>query len=245
MKVLDDLKIQPKCLDCELRTESFFCNLSQANLQVFESLKRTRHYPSHSALFMEGQPSDGVYILCQGRVKLSTCSRDGKVIILHIAEAGETLGLTATVSDSIHLATAEALESCQVNFVGKDDFLRFVQQNSEVCFNVVKQLSHKYHTAYIQIRSLGLSASAADKLTKLLLELSKANGSQSGESIRLKVPYTHEEIAEMIGTSRETVTRLMKSFRDRDLIFKKGSDVIIPDLGKLEATIGVPYQAKM
>src|SRR5215216_266587 len=105
MKVLNNLKIQHKCLDCKLRSENFFCNFQESDLQIFESLKITNAYPKGTTLFMEGQPANGVYMLCQGRVKLSTCSRDGKVIILRIAEAGEVLGLSALVSDSEYEAT--------------------------------------------------------------------------------------------------------------------------------------------
>lgn len=182
-------------------------------------------------------------MLCQGRVKLSTCSRDGKVIILRIAGAGEVLGLSATVSDLNYESTAEVLEPCQVNFVRKEDFLRLLMQNPEACFSAMKQLSGKYHKAYVQIRSFGLSHTAADKLAKLMLEWCKTNGNGNG-TVHLKIPYTHEEIAEMIGTSRETVTRLLKDFKARKLISAKGSDFIIHDRVKLDATIGGLHAAK-
>jgi CRP/FNR family transcriptional regulator, cyclic AMP receptor protein len=242
MKALNNFKVQQQCVGCEMRSANFFCNLSESALQGFEKLKITNAYPKGATLFMEGHPSNGIFMLCQGRVKLSTCSRDGKVIILRVAEPGEVLGLSATVSNLNYETTAEVIESCQVNFVRKDDFLRFIAQNAEACFSAVKQLSYKYHTAYTQVRSFGLSHTAADKLTKLLLEWCKTNIKSNGNgngSIRLKISYTHEEIAEMIGTSRETVTRLFKDFRDRELITLKGSDLIIHDPQKLDATIGV------
>ena len=238
MKVLDNFKIQHTCFECKLRSANFFCGLSESSLQIFESLKITYAFPKGSTLFMEGHSSTGIYMLCQGRVKLSTCSRDGKVIILRIAEAGEVLGLSATVSDLNYESTAEVLEMCQVNFVRKEDFLPFLANNSEACFSAVKQMSNKYHTAYIQVRSFGLSHTAADKLAKLLLEWGKANNNGSGE-IHLKISYTHEEIAEMIGSSRETVTRILKDFKARKLITLKGSDLIIHDQKKLDAAIGV------
>jgi CRP/FNR family transcriptional regulator len=234
MKLLHKLKIQRHCHNCELRSESFFCNLPQSILRNLEALKITNSYPKGAKLFMEGQPSNGIYMLCQGKVKLSTCSKDGKVIILRIAEPGEVLGLSATVSDSPYEATASVLEPCQVNFVRKEDFLCFLQQNSEGSFNAVKQLSRNYNSANIQIRSIGLSHSVAERLARLFLELNKANGDANG---CLKMPYTHEEIAEMIGTSRETVTRVLTDFRDKNLITLKGSDLIIHDKDKLEATI--------
>ena len=238
MKVLNNFRVQHKCTGCGLHSESFFCNLPEPDLQIFESLKITNAYPKGTIIFIEGQPAGGIYMLCQGRVKLSTCSRDGKVIILRIAEAGEVLGLSATVSDSVYEATAEVLESCQVNFVRKGDFLRFLQGNVNGCLNAVKKLSREYHTTFTQVRSLGLSASIADRLAKLFLEWCRTNGANNGSGVHLKISYTHEEIAEMIGTSRETVTRILKDFKNKNLITLKGSDLIIPDKKRLEAVIG-------
>lgn len=242
MKGLNNLKVQHRCNDCELPSRGFFCNLQKPTLQNLDSLKISNLYPRGSVLFIEGQPSQGVYILCQGRVKLSTCSPDGKVIILQIAEPGEVLGLSAVVSDSPFEATAEVVEPCQVNFVRKSDFLRFLQQNTDACLSAVKQLSQNYQTAHLQICSLGLSHSVADKLAKLFLSWcnSNGNGSLNGNGmVRLKISYTHEEIAEMIDTSRETVSRLLKNFRERKLISLKGADLVIHDKKKLEAIVGI------
>lgn len=244
MKTLNNFKVQQKCLGCALRSANFFCSLSESFVQTFESLKITGAYPKGATLFMEGQPANGIYMLCQGRVKLSTCSRDGKIIILRVADAGEVLGLSATVSGLNYEATAQVLEPCQVNFVRKEDFLRLLANNTEACFSAMKQLSHKYHTAYIQVRSFGLSHTAADKLAKLLLEWAKTNSNGSG-AIHLKISYTHEEIAEMIGTSRETVTRILNDFKARKLITLKGSDLIIHDQKKLDATIGARAKSRL
>lgn len=219
----------------------FFCNLKQSTMQALDALKISNLYPRGSALFIEGQPSQGVYILCRGRIKLSTCSRDGKVIILQIAEAGEVLGLSAVISGSAFEATAEVIEPCQISFIRKADFLRILQQNPDACLNAVRQLSQNYQTAYLQICSLGLSSSVADKLAKLFLGWC-GNGSANGSShavVHLKISYTHEEIAEMIGTSRETVSRLLKDFRERKIISLKGSDLIIHDRRKLESIAGI------
>lgn len=236
MKALKGFEIQHQCAECDHRDEGFFCDLHVSNLHIFESLKITNAYPKGTTLFMEGQPSNGVYILCQGKVKLSTCSKDGKIIILHIAEAGEVLGLSSSVSGSHHSATAEVIEPCQVNFVRNEDFLEFLKVNTEACFSALKQLSKDYHTAYLQICSLGLSNSVADKLARLFLGWCRA-ASDDREDIRLKMAYTHEEIAEMIGTSRETVTRLLKVFREKKLISLKGSDLIIHDTKKLSSEL--------
>ncbi|REJ75518.1 MAG: Crp/Fnr family transcriptional regulator [Acidobacteria bacterium] len=239
MKKLDGFEVQHKCEECDHRSEGFFCDMQISSLRVIESLKITNAYPKGATLFMEGQSSNGVFILCQGKVKLSTSSKDGKIIILHIAEAGEVLGLNSAVSGHNHTATAEAIEPCQVNYIRNDDFLEFLRVNNEACFSALRQLSNDYKTAYLQICSLGLSNSVADKLSKLFLGWCRA-AAEEGESVRLKMSYTHEEIAEMIGTSRETVTRLLKVFRERDLISFEGSELIIHDTERLSADIDLP-----
>lgn len=238
MSGLKNLKVQQKCSGCEIPAGGFFCNLKESTIRILDALKISNLYPRGSALFIEGQPAQGVYILCHGRIKLSTCSRDGKVIILQIAEAGEVLGLSAVISDSAFEATAEVIEPCQISFIRKADFLRLLQQNTDACLNAVRQLSQNYQTAHLQICSLGLSSSVADKLAKLFLAWCDSSGTGNG-AVHLKISYTHEEIAEMIGTSRETVSRLLKNFRERKLISLKGSDLIVHDRRKLESIAGI------
>lgn len=238
MKDSDHFSIQNKCLDCNHRDSKFFCNFSQMTLMSFESIKVTTVYPKGARLFIEGQPSNGIFMLCRGRVKLTTHSRNGKALILRIAEPGELLGLNAAISASVNETTAEAIEPCQVNFVRTAEFRRFLERNADAGMNALRQMGLQYKKAYIQIRSLGLSAFVADRLAMLLLEWAKDATPFTGRSVDLMITFSHEEIAEMIGTSRETVTRLLKDFRERDLITIKGTDLHIPDTRKLEATIG-------
>lgn len=237
MKVSKHLKVENRCVDCNLRDSSYFCDFSTETLQRFELITRRNNYPKGACLFAEGQPSDGIFLVCRGRVKLTTHSRNGKALILRIGEPGEIIGLSSSISDSPSETTAQALEPCEISFVEKSDFVRFIKNNSDAGINALLQMGVKYRKAYKQIRSLGLSACVADRLAALLLEWAKDSPS-TGRSVRLKIAFSHEEIAEMIGTSRETVTRLLKDFRERGLILIKGTDLHIPDKPKLEATIG-------
>jgi CRP/FNR family transcriptional regulator, cyclic AMP receptor protein len=169
-------------------------------------------------------------------VKLSTTSRDGKTLILRIARAGEVLGLHASVSGKPYELTAEALQPCQLDFIRRDDFLRFLQHHSDACLNAAQHLSKNCQSAYEMIRSLGLSHSVAEKLARLLLEWS-SDGDVVKEGIRIKVSLTHEEIAQLIGTSRETVTRVLGEFRQKKLAQLRGSTLVILDRPALERMI--------
>mgnify|MGYP000079460295 FL=1 len=237
MKVVHDLQIQDRCRDCGLQNDNSFCRLPGKDLEKFEALKVTRVYQKGSTLFNEGQPPSAVYMLCQGRVKLSTCSPDGKIIILGIAEPGEVLGLSSAINGTDYETTAEVLDLCQVNYIRSTDLVQFIRENPDAGLNAAKQLSRNYHTAYLQICSLGLSDSVADKLAKLFLGWS-GNGAGTDGRVHLKNFFTHEEMAEMIGTSRETVTRALRYFRENELVTLRGSDLLIHDRRRLKAVIG-------
>lgn len=228
------LDIIESCFTCKLRSDRLFCDLPAGALQSFESIKYATAYPKGAVLFVEGQAPRGIYVLCKGRVKLSICSTDGKTLILKVAEPGEVLGLSASVSGKAYELTAETLDPCQVNFVKREDFLRFLKEHGEACLRVAEQLSEKYNAACHEIRSLGLSHSAAEKLAKLLLDWSTKNGEAAKVEPRLKLALTHEEIAQMIGTSRETVTRLFADLKKRQIVQAKGSTLLIRNKAALK-----------
>jgi CRP/FNR family transcriptional regulator len=232
------LDIIDSCLTCDLREERLFCNLSSDAVKSLESIKSTAAYPKGAVLFVEGQTARGVFVLCNGKAKLTTTSADGKTLILKIADPGEVLGLSATVSGKAYEVTAEVVEPSQANFISREDFLAFLRRHGEAALRVAQQLSSNYHTAYEEIRSLGLSSSASEKLAKLLLEWATQhdNGKPTPE-VRLKMTLTHEEIGQMIGSSRETVTRLFADFKKRQLIQVKGSTLLIRNRGALEKLV--------
>jgi len=237
MSVPYGLPIIENCLICKLRHSGFFCDLPKESMEDLEKIKYPSAFPQGAILFVEGQDVRGAYIICSGRVKLSTTSREGKTLILRIAEPGEVLGLHATVSGKPYELTAETLQPCQLDFIKRDDFQRFLQNHAEACLNAAKHLSQNVQSAYEMIRSLGLSHSVSEKLARLLLEWS-SDGETTKDGIRIKVSLTHEEMAQLIGTSRETVTRVLGEFRDQHLAHLHGSTLLIQNKAGLERLIG-------
>ena len=231
------LQLAENCLICKLRHSGFFCELPKGPLEDLEKIKYASAYPQGAILFLEGQAARGAYIVCSGRVKLSTTSRDGKTLILRIAQPGEVLGLHATVSGKPYELTAETLQPCQLDFIKRDDFLRFLQNHADACLNAAQHLSQNCQDAYEMIRSLGLSHSVSEKVARLLLEWA-ADGESTKEGIRIKVSLTHEEMAQLVGTSRETVTRVLGEFREKHLAQLCGSTLMIQDKAGLEKLIG-------
>jgi CRP/FNR family transcriptional regulator len=229
------LNILDNCLTCPTREEHLFCNLPPAAVLRLNEITSTAVYPKSATLFIEGQRPRGVFVLCTGKAKLSASSSVGRTIITKISEAGDVLGLSATISDRPYEVTAEMIEPGQANFITRDALLCFLREYGEVALRVAEQLSRNYYTAYEGIRTLGLTNSPSEKFAKLLLTWSSA-AHKNGHS-QLKLTLTHEEIAEMIGTTRETVSRLFAEFKKRQLVHLKGATLVIRNKSALEKMV--------
>ncbi len=225
------------CGACKWRNESFFCNFDAETLKVFENLTFTNVYPEGAVLYAEGQPSRGVFLVCHGSAKLSISSGDGKTLITKITAPGELLGLSSALSGHAYKATAETIEPAQVNFVRREDLLRFISEHHSACPNIARQLTNDCEMDEDHIRAIGLSHSAAEKLANLILSWCSEHGKPGDNGVRVQMLMTHEDISQLIGTSRETVTRLLKEFREKKLISIKGSTLIVHNRAALEALV--------
>jgi CRP/FNR family transcriptional regulator, cyclic AMP receptor protein len=230
------LNILDNCVNCPVRGEHLFCNLSLQAAQRLNDIKSTAVYPKGAMLFIEGQQPRGVFVLCTGKVKLSTSSREGKTIITKISDSGDVLGLNAVVSSRPYEVTAEMMEPGQANFIPRDSLLHFLRDFPEVAVKVAQQLSRNYYVAYEEIRTLGLAASPSEKFAKLLLSWSTKTAQEDG-SAQVKLTLTHEEVAEIIGTTRETVSRLFSEFKKKQLMQLKGATLVIRSRMALEKIV--------
>jgi CRP/FNR family transcriptional regulator, cyclic AMP receptor protein len=230
------LNILDNCVTCPVRGEHLFCSIAIAAGQRLNDIKSTAVYPRGAMLFIEGQQPRGVFVLCTGRVKLSTTSREGKTIITKISEPGDVLGLNAVVSGRPYEVTSEMMEPGQANFVPRDGLLQLMKDFPEVAMRVAQQLSRNYFTAYEEIRTLGLAISPSEKFAKLLLSWS-TTGPQTDGASQLKLTLTHEEIGELIGTTRETVSRLFSDFKRKQLVQLKGATLFIRSRPALEKIV--------
>ena len=232
------LNILDNCLTCSVREEHLFCNLSIHAGQRLNEIKSTAVYPKGAMLFIEGQQPRGVFVLCAGKAKLSTSSREGKTIITKLSDAGDVLGLNSVISNRPYEVTAEMMEPGQANFIPRESLLQFLKDHGEVALRVAEQLSRYYYTAYEEIRTLGLTTSPSEKFAKLLLSWSpKSGNNDGGGGTQVKLTLTHEEIAEIIGTTRETVSRLFSEFKRKQLLQLKGSTLIIRNRPGLEKIV--------
>jgi CRP/FNR family cyclic AMP-dependent transcriptional regulator len=222
-----NLNIQDSCSTCTLSKAGRFCELSHQTLGDLQQVKFTGMYPKGSLLFVEGEQPRGVFILCSGKVKLTTSSSEGKTLIVRMVEAGEILGLGSTILGTAYEQSAETIEPAQVNFIRREEFLRLINTHPEAMLRTAQQLSRAVLSAEREVRTFGLSQTTSERLAKLILDWCK-HGDETDRGIRVKVLLTHEEIAQMIGTTRETVTRVLSDFKRKKIIDVKGSTVFVP-----------------
>ena len=216
--------------------QSAFGDLSPALARELETISLTNHYPTGAVLFSEGQAPRGIYLVQRGLVKLSVCASDGRTLILRIARDGEALGAASTVGGRDYEATAEAQQPCDITFIRQSDVLRMMRVHGEFALWITQLLSRDYNFTCREIRTLMLSGSATEKLARLLVGwLDERHVSHNPD--RMKVPLTHEEIGQMIGTSRETVTRLMAGFRKQRFIEQEGATLVVSNRIALESLI--------
>jgi len=226
------------CLTCHLRSRSFFCDLAPDSIEDFNKIKHAAVFPEHAVVLVEGQSPSQIFILCQGRAKLSTTSRDGKTLIVRIAEAGEVLGLHAVITGGRYELTVETMQPCQLNFVGRDDMLHFLKTHPDASLRAMQHLARDCSDSYGVVRTIGLCHSVSERFARFLLETA-ADGAVSHGKVRVRLAMTHEEISQLVGTSRETITRLLSEFRRNSLAELKGSMLIIHNRPALRHMVGV------
>jgi CRP/FNR family transcriptional regulator len=234
MKVPYGLEIVESCKQCICLRPGFFCGFSDPVLQGFDQACHHSTLPAGAILFVEGQVSRGIFVLCSGQVKLSTTSREGKVLILKTAEAGEALGLSAAISGQGYEVTAETATPCRLAFVDRKSFLSLLQSNCEVGLHASECLSRDFQSAYRDIHDLVLTRTSAGKLARLLLSHSPGDDADLLKT-QVHSTMTHEEMAQRIGSSRETVTRLLSDLKRKQLIRAEGSTLVIRNRSALEA----------
>ena len=209
----------------QLRSEGFACSL-----------------PSRAILFMEGEAARGIHIISQGHVKLSSSSCEGRVLILRVAEPGEVLGFHNCITGNPYEMTAQTLQPSCISFVRREDLMRALRDSQEACLSAVEQLSRVCHMAYLQLSSVNFLHSVSEKLARFLLSLSaEPSGARKDcdEAVQVDIDLTHDEIAQAIGTSRETVTRALANLRKKHLVSLTRSMLLVQNRTELEKIAGM------
>lgn len=223
------LQIVDNCRTCKLRTNGFFCDLSPATVAAFEAIKITIPYYAGALLFAEGDQPRGVYLLCQGRVKL-TIGSEGRTLVAAMCMPGQILGLPSCISNQPYPFTAEVMEPCQVNFARREDFMRFLETCPEAGSRAAQRVGENVHDVLNLVHTIGLAHSATERLARFFLLLS-SNVDATDRELRLSM--TQRELAQTIGATRETACRVMNIFKKKNVVTLDGNTVVIQDRAAL------------
>ena len=193
-------------------------------------------HPRGKVLFAEGEAARGVFILRTGRASLSIASSEGRVVILGIARAGDVLGLNSVLRDSVYNTTVKTIEPCRTEFIGRAEFIELMERSQAGAQAVLQILSREITEVTNRARSVLLPQTANAKLARLLLDWCDEAGVSDSDVVRIDRVLTQEEIAQMICSSRETVTRLLAGLTRRRIVRITSDTILIYDRTALERT---------
>ncbi|HUB00676.1 MAG TPA: Crp/Fnr family transcriptional regulator [Terracidiphilus sp.] len=226
------------CAACASRRPGWFCSLGSAVLADLELATSTISLPAQASLFTQGEEARCLYLICGGYLKLTAGRPDEREMIVRVAGPGSMLGLYAVLSHGVYEVSAESLTPAQLRPVERERFLNFLRSHKEAQLRAVQCICQEYRFALQDACRIALAETVAARLGRLLLELGHQIGEheENGQS-RFPLLLTHEELASMTCTTRETVTRTLGQFRKDGWISIEESVVTIHHPERLQALL--------
>src|SRR4051812_462399 len=211
-----------------LSTVLLLSGLDRAELERFGDLMREKFYPRGSVILFENDPGDSLFVVRQGRVKVVLIGEDGREVILGVLGVGDHFGELALIDDRPRSAHVIAMEDSHLLVLRREDFRNRVESSPRVAWSLLTELSRRLRRADDKIGGLVL-LDVPGRIARLLLDLAEESGANAIEKT-----LTHQTIAQMIGASRETVSRAMKDFQDAGWITVERRRIAIADRAALE-----------
>lgn len=203
-----------------------FDGLTPAELQEMERITRMQTVKKRQPLYLPGDPSSNVYLLKQGRVKIASTAPSGKEVTFEILEPGEIFGELEVLEETPRQTAAEALDDTLLCVIRREDFDRYLRTHPDLSVKLTKLIGFRLRKIQSRVEDLVFRDVPA-RLAHLLLELGKTDGVPEGTGIRLCVKLTHQEMANLIGCSRETVSTTLGQFREQGLLRMEGRSIAI------------------
>lgn len=216
-----------------------FCDLSDTHLEEMDRAKTTNRYLPHQVVFYEGNQPLGVYCVSAGKIKIYKSDQEGHQQIVRLAGAGDLLGYRSMLAGAPYSATAETLEEAEICFMDRKTFLDLLKTHPATAVHLMTALAQDLGTAEQKLMDMA-HKNVRERLAELLLVFHKNYGEKTTNGSRLKISLTREEIAELIGTTQESVIRLLSEFKQDGLIAVEGRNITLLDLGKITETANLP-----
>src|SRR5215469_5548942 len=233
-------KIIGQCMNCPVRGSSTLCDVPDDVLREISAEKRQVSYPAGSILYHEGQPCRNAFVICRGAVSLIRSSADGNRTILKMAKAGELLAIAEAISKTEYVATAEVLEESSVACLGREQLMNLMTRHSIAGTRISQFLSLECVNAFADLSLLRQPSCAAVKVGQFILRWVESHPDCCDHWI--PIPYTHSEMAQMLGASRETITRQLCSFQKEHVLEMKRRRLRVINLAALRQAANGPVE---
>ncbi|TKB80829.1 MAG: Crp/Fnr family transcriptional regulator [Nitrospira sp.] len=217
-----------------LNNINLFSGLSQTELGEIARITKIQEIKKRQPIYLPGDPSNSVFLLKKGRVKISSSSVTGKAVTFEILEPGDIFGELDALEGSPREMAAEALDDVVICALSRQDFERCLQRHPDLTLRLNKLIGFKFRRLESRIEDL-VCRDVPARLAHLLLDLAKTAGSAQDPGIRLRSKLTHHEMGNFIGCARETVTTILGQFRDDSLIKMDGRSITILNPSALQA----------
>lgn len=227
------------CQTCHSRGKSVFCDLSDVHLSEIDQAKTTNHYKPHQVVFYEGNTPYGLYCIASGKIKIYKSDPQGHQQIVRLAGSGDILGYRCLLGEEPYAATAETIEEADICFVDKRTFFHVLDTHPVTAFRVLSVLARDLGKAEAKMVDL-VHKNIRERLAELFLAFQVKYGQKAKNGVRLNITLTREELAELIGTTQESVIRLISEFKQDGLIEVDGRNITLLNLKKLTETANLP-----
>lgn len=228
-----------QCQTCKSRGEGVLCDLSEEHLKTLNAAKTTNHYQQNQVIFYEGNQPFGLYCISAGKVKIVKMDVEGHQQIVRLAGPGDLIGYRSLLAGVPYSATAQTLEDATICFIDKNTFFHILETHPATVFHVMKALAQDLGKAEHQIVNLS-HKNIRERLAELLLIFEKKYGEKTPQGIHLNIRLTREELAELVGTTQESVIRLLSEFKQDGLVAVDGRDITLLNVKKLTETANLP-----
>jgi CRP/FNR family transcriptional regulator, cyclic AMP receptor protein len=213
-----------------------FSGLAEPEMQFLARRALPREFAAGEAIFQEGEACQGLYVVDSGRVKIFKMSPGGREQVLAIDGPGASIAELPVFDDGNYPASATAVSDARLVFVSKQDFRALCLAHPQVALRVVKMVGGRLRRLVGIIEELSFST-VRHRMAALLLNLAKRSGEKTARGIEFTLPATHQDIAGMIGTVRELVSRNLSRLQQEEIILVEARTVVVPDLARLEAEL--------
>ncbi len=211
-----------------------FQGLEDKDVSLIEDIVVVRRYKKNMIVFMEAEPGEALFFIIAGKVKIYKLAEDGREQILHILKEGDVFAEIVFIDRGNYPATAQVLEDSQIGMIRNDDFEKLVRQNPDIALKLLRVMTYRLRQAQIQIRDIALKDTYG-RVAGMLLMLGKEHGVKNDEGLKIDLALSRQELANLIGTTRETVTRILSDFNKSKVIRLERQEILILDEKKLRS----------